>query len=243
MAQEWFESWFDSPYYHVLYKNRNDSEAAFFIDNLIAHLNLPAGATVWDNACGKGRHSIYLNKKGYRVIGTDLSENSIRLARESENETLDFYVHDMRQPFMVNYFDAVFNLFTSFGYFANPGDNNRVFQSVARGLRKGGLFVIDYFNSKLVIDLLKEKETKTVEGIEFHIEKKIEHNSVLKCIRFEDKGKAYAYQEQVKLFDRDCFSELASNNGLQLINCFGDYQLHAFDERSSQRLILIFQKQ
>ena len=64
--KKWFENWFDSPYYHILYQNRNDDEAKFFIDNLCAYLKPSLNDTLLDVACGRGRHAIYLNKKGSR---------------------------------------------------------------------------------------------------------------------------------------------------------------------------------
>ncbi len=65
------------PYYHQLYFNRDDKEAAAFIDKLIEHLKPAPGATMLDVACGKGRHSIQLAGKGFDVTGIDLSEDSI----------------------------------------------------------------------------------------------------------------------------------------------------------------------
>ena len=76
-SESWFTSWFDTPYYHILYKDRDDKEAQIFMDNIVHYLNLPEEAKILDLACGKGRHSIYLNKLGYNVTGVDLSENSI----------------------------------------------------------------------------------------------------------------------------------------------------------------------
>lgn len=71
-TQNWFASWFDTPYYHILYKERNYREAQIFMDNLTHYLNLPEKAKVLDLACGKGRHAIYLNQLGFEVIGADL---------------------------------------------------------------------------------------------------------------------------------------------------------------------------
>ena len=115
-TQNWFASWFDTPYYHILYKERNYREAQIFMDNLTHYLNLPEKAKVLDLACGKGRHAIYLNQLGFEVIGADLSENSIAEASKNSNSSLQFQVHDMREKFD-DQFDAIFNLFTSFGYF------------------------------------------------------------------------------------------------------------------------------
>ena len=100
---QWFEDWFNTPYYHVLYGNRNEEEAAFFLDNLLNYLNLKKDARCWDLNCGKGRYSLYLHKKGYEVIGTDLSEESIHIAQQNETENLHFYKHDMRNLFYASY--------------------------------------------------------------------------------------------------------------------------------------------
>ena len=78
---EWFESWFDSPFYHQLYKDRDNHEAESFISNLITYLTPKKNSLFLDAACGKGRHSLYINKSGYKIDGFDLSENSIEIAK------------------------------------------------------------------------------------------------------------------------------------------------------------------
>ena len=102
MTKEWFKNWFDSPYYHLLYHQRNDVEAELFIDNLLAYLQPEPEASFLDIACGRGRHAIYLNKKGFSVTGVDLSESNILFAQEFQQENLHFFVHDMRRPSRVN---------------------------------------------------------------------------------------------------------------------------------------------
>lgn len=239
---QWFEGWFNTPYYHLLYGKRDEKEAAFFLDNLLAYLKLPKQAYCWDLNCGKGRHAVHLNKKGFDVIGTDLSEESITQALAFENEHLHFYKHDMRSLFYTNYFDAVFNLFTSFGYFKNKHDDDKVFQSVFNALKPAGLFVLDYFNAKCIISCLKESEEKNIKGVAFKIRKRIENNSIIKEIDINDKGKMHQYKEEVKIFTLNDFTLLASKAGLKLKSTFGNYALQAFDENTSERLILIFEK-
>ena len=75
--EDWFKNWFDSPYYHVLYKNRDKNEANVFIQNLVNWLQLDKSSTVLDLGCGKGRHAIELKKKYKKVVGIDLSKKSI----------------------------------------------------------------------------------------------------------------------------------------------------------------------
>lgn len=242
MPQTWFKDWFNSPYYHILYKKRDDKEAQSFMDALCKHLQLNSAHRVWDLACGKGRHSIYLNSKGCNVIGTDLSDNSIAEALKSANETLEFYKHDMRTPFRINYFTHVFNLFTSIGYFENERDNLKVFKNVFQSLKPGGLFVIDFFNVIDVKECMIPDNKISIEGIDFHVCKKIEGNKIIKRIEFSDKGKDYYFEEKVSLLNKKSFTEMASAAGFTLSETFGDYQLNSFDEKNSDRLILIFRK-
>ena len=84
----WFANWFDSEYYHVLYKNRDEKEAEFFIENLVQYLNFQKRRKLLDIACGKGRHATYFNSLGFDVVGVDLSSNSITTAKKYKNETL-----------------------------------------------------------------------------------------------------------------------------------------------------------
>lgn len=242
MQKEWFSSWFDTPYYHTLYKNRDYEEASLFIDNVSNFLKIKQSTVCWDLCCGKGRHSIYLNKKGFRVIGTDLSEQSICEANESANETLEFYQHDMRKLFRTNYFEVVFNLFTSFGYFEKREDDLHVFDSVQKALKSNGLFVFDYLNSEYVKSMIVERDSKTIDGITFNISKKIENNTIIKSIDFRDKGESFHFEERVKLFDKTYFEDLAKECNLTILNTFGNYQLQEFDVNISPRLILVLQK-
>ena len=113
----WFETWFDSPYYHILYQNRNEKEASIFIDGLIQYLQPKTNQRFLDLACGKGRHALQISEKGFATMGVDLSANSIEFAQQFESKLLHFAVHDMREVIPAAEFDYILNLFTSFGYF------------------------------------------------------------------------------------------------------------------------------
>jgi SAM-dependent methyltransferase len=238
-SKSWYESWFDSPYYHILYKHRDDTEARRFIDSLLAHLEPAAGARILDLACGKGRYSIYLANKGFDVTGVDLSPGSIAIARQYEQDQLHFFTHDMREPFRPGHFDYVFNFFTSFGYFEEQEDDLRVLQSVRSDLKPGGTFVLDFFNADYVRRNLVREEVKELEGIRFQLERSIEEPYVYKRIRFSDRGRHYAFEERVRLIGKDDFKPLFREAGLAIRKAFGDYQLHPFDTDTSPRLILL----
>ena len=235
----WFVSWFDTPYYHILYKERNYREAQVFMDNLTHYLNLPEKAKVLDLACGKGRHSIYLNQLGYEVLGADLSENSITEANKNQNETLHFKVHDMREPFE-DKFDAIFNLFTSFGYFENEEDNLTTLKAMKESLTEYGFAVIDFMNVTQVVNNLVAEEIKTVENIEFHIKRYEKEGYIYKEIDFEDQGEKFHFIEKVKALTLKDFEELMEEAGIYLLDIFGDYKLKKFHKTESERLIMIF---
>lgn len=242
MQRKWFQYWFNSPYYHILYSQRNDEEAEFLIDNLSAYLKPKKDSRILDIACGRGRHSIYLNKKGYDVTGIDLSEQSIRYAQQFEQKNLHFFVHDMRKLSFINYVDFAFNLFTSFGYFETEKDHVNALKAFGKGLKADGTLVIDYFNTQKIIKNLTNQETKTIDGIEFHLHKFVSEGKIIKHINFEHKMKVYAFEERVQAFFLSDFERMLSKSGLQIVQTFGSYALDEFDETKSDRLILICKK-
>src|SRR4051812_7062245 len=153
-SRPWYKDWFDSPFYHKLYFERDEKEAKDFIHKLIHFLEPATGSRILDVACGRGRHSRILAAMDFDVTGIDLSFGSINYAKQFEQENLHFYQHDMRYLFRINYFDLAFNFFTSFGYFSTRREHDDAMRTIAAGLRPGGLFVIDYLNVHYAEDRL-----------------------------------------------------------------------------------------
>ncbi|PWS26643.1 SAM-dependent methyltransferase [Pedobacter yonginense] len=242
MQRKWFQYWFNSPYYHILYQQRNDAEAEFFIDKLTDFLHPSTDSKMLDIACGKGRHSIYLNKKGFDVTGIDLSEQSIKYAKAFENEKLHFLVHDMRRLFYINYFDIALNLFTSFGYFDTEKDHVNALKTFRKCLKADGILVVDYFNTEKIVRNLNSCETKSLDGITFNITKNVSEGKIIKKINFEDKKKIYNFEERVQAFSLEDFTRMITKAGMVIQNTFGSYSLDNFDESNSDRLILICKK-
>jgi len=242
MKKEWFAEWFDSPYYHLLYNGRDEQEAQTALDHLLGALDLAPGSKVLDLACGKGRHSRYLAAKGFEVTGLDIAPASILFARQFENEHLSFYQHDMRNPFRINYFDAVMNMFTSFGYFNTDAEHLMALKHVATGLKPGGLFLLDFFNEAHVRKNLVRTDTKTVDKIEFSLKKWTRNGYVFKEVSFQTGGRLFHFRERVRLFSLGDFRHLFAAAGLRLKQTYGDYDLSGFEPAHSKRLILIAEK-
>jgi len=238
--KDWFASWFDTSYYHILYSHRDYSEARAFMQNLIKFLKFKKDDLLLDLGCGKGRHSIYLNSLGFNIVGADLSKNSIQQAKEFENENLKFIEHDMRNPFK-NKYNAILNLFTSFGFFEDDNEDITILQNIKNGLVLNGIAIIDFMNVKKVISNLVAEETLTVEGISFKINRYVKNGFIVKEINFDADGEHHTYFEKVKVLDLPKIKTYLNSVDFKIKHIFGNYQLEDFNEETSDRLILVLE--
>lgn len=244
-SSDWFREWFDSPYYHQLYFERDEKEATAFINRLLSVLHPPASSRILDLACGRGRHSRILAEKGFDVTGIDLSAHSIAYARQFEKDNLHFYQHDMRQTLYTRYFDYVVNLFTSFGYFRTARENENTIRTVSLSLKEEGVFVLDYLNTTYADNHLIPNEQKEIDGVLFTLTRWSDQEHFYKKIHIEDKKRdaPLEYTEKVARFSVDDFSRMFTLHGLRLREVFGNYELDPYDRLNSPRLLLIAQKE
>jgi SAM-dependent methyltransferase len=238
----WYKSWFNSPYYHLLYRGRDEDEAAAFIDQILKYLQPSTSEWILDLGCGKGRHSIYMNQCGYKVEGVDISEQNIAYAKQFENNSLHFTIHDMLMPFRQNHFALIVNLFTSFGYFDALEDNLQVLKAAHFNLKPKGRILIDYLNVELVRDTLVKRESSEVDGVHFDITRTIENEMIVKRIDVSDNGCTHHFEERVKALDRQHFNSMLLKSGFEVLDTFGNYALDQFNPSISPRLITIARK-
>ena len=238
---KWFETWFDSKYYHILYKHRDEQEAKKFLDNITQYLNITKGK-ILDVGCGKGRHAKYFNELGFNVVGIDLSLNSIAKAKLNETHDLKFYKFDMRNVFKENSFNVVTNLFTSFGYFDNSLDEQKTINAMVENLKKDGILIIDFMNVKKIINNLVSKESKKINSVEFYITRELKDNYILKNISINDQDLSLKFQEKVHALTLIDFSEMLQKASMSIVDIFGNYNLDDFNASQSERLILIARK-
>jgi len=245
IPRDWFRDWFDSPYYHKLYFQHNEQDAAAFINRLLALLQPPAAADMLDVACGRGRHARMLAAHGYDVTGIDLAPGSIDYARRFETDRLHFYIHDMRQLLCVNCFDYAFNFFTSFGYFRTRRENINTIRMVSIALRPKGVFVLDYMNAPYVKAHLVPNEQKIVDGTTYTITRWCDGKHFYKKIVIEEEKlpAPLEYTERVAVLTPEDLGALLEPNGLLIRGRYGNYQLEPFDPGQSPRLLLIAEKQ
>lgn len=142
----WFESFFGSDYLEIYEQVITSSRTEPELEGIVSLLRIEPGAKILDLACGHGRHSIPLAKKGFDVTGYDLSEVFLDKARadaESEGAEVRWIRGDMRELPFDNEFDAVINIFTAFGYFEDPEDDLKTLRRIHTALRTGGKFLIE----------------------------------------------------------------------------------------------------
>lgn len=233
---EWFEDWFGAEYLE-LYPHRDEPEAEALLDVLERRRVSMAGRFVLDLACGAGRHAAALERRGARVAALDLSRTLLFAARERGASNL--VRADMRRlPLRTGTFDVALNLFTSFGYFATDEEHGGVVAEVARVLKPGGRFILDFLNADFVRSSLVPRDERTVDGHAVVQERRISPDGrfVIKHIHLLKDGRVFV--ERVRLFGRSELERLLTASGLAAEDAMGDYDGAPF-EAASPRLILI----
>lgn len=234
--------WFGTPYYALLYHHRDETEACLFIANLVRHLALRSGDRVLDIGCGRGRHAVCLREHGLEVDAFDISPACIAVARRYADEKLRFHVHDMRRPFAAGGYRCAFNMFTSFGYFADDAENARVVASAAQALDPEGCFVLDFLNAHWIVPRLTPFSVQVIGGVRFEIRREYADGFILKTITFEDAGQRFRFVERVKDIRLPALQNFFTEAGLRVEAVFGDYDLSPYAPDASRRVILIGRK-
>jgi len=153
-ASSWYVDFFRDDYLkvygHMFTEERAAKEASFVAETL----KLELGARVLDLCCGHGRHAVHLAKRGLRVTGLDLNRNYLELARRAaaeENVELETVAADMREIPFTNHFDAIVNMYSSFGYLESEREDLKVLESISRAIKSNGQLVLDMLNREWAI--------------------------------------------------------------------------------------------
>ncbi len=221
---QWYEESFGKDYL-LVYKHRNQQDASKEVEQAAKWLELKENDLILDLCCGMGRHTISLAKRGYQVVGLDLSSVLLEKAIEkSSGLAIPFIKADMRNlPLIDASFDIVLNLFTSFGYFRDDCDNERVLAEMARVLKPEGRFLIDFLNRNSVIKTLVPESEREVEGRRIKEKRWIEENFVHKIITIEDEQGTRTYQERVKMYDLKQLIDMLEKHSLKAEEIFANF--------------------
>ncbi|HET7228768.1 MAG TPA: class I SAM-dependent methyltransferase [Longimicrobium sp.] len=223
-GEEWFAEWFGAEYLQ-LYPHRDDAEAEHAAALIARHAAIAADAVVLDLACGAGRHVEHLREHGYRAFGLDLSYDLLRVARE---DGLPVLRGDMRElPVRTGAVGMVTSFFTSFGYFPDAHDDQRVLGEIRRVLAPGGLFAVDFLNADRVRERLRPRDEveigrrRVVQTRELVEEGRV----VQKTIEIYEPGRRQprVFYERVRLYGAGELEQMMERAHIEPFAAFGDY--------------------
>jgi SAM-dependent methyltransferase len=244
MAQ-WYREFFDDLYLRVYQPLEAPEQVRREVDFIVKALDLPAGAKVLDLCCGQGRHSLELARRGFQVVGVDLSEALLYAARkraESEGLSVTFLHCDMREIDFADEFDAVINMFTSFGYLESEAEDEKVLGKVAQALKSGGKFLLDVVNrDRLVRDFQAREWHAADEGWLVLEERTFDHLSgrmETRWVCVARDGVRYERLSSVRLYTASELRTMLERAGLKVTNLFGDYDGSPYSW-DSQHLIVV----
>jgi SAM-dependent methyltransferase len=243
---EWYEEFYTNEYIDVVgfASDEQTRRETGFIQEV---LKLEAGAKILDLCCGYGRHSRLLAQSGsYEVVGLDLSENYLDIARQADaGSNVEFIKGDMRDIPFKQEFDAVLNLFTSFGFFETDRENEDVIRQVNKSLKDQGLFLLDYENKFYFVfnDVYrKEKAWQAIDGDKY--------------VLFENKYDVFTEREQfraafyengkitkdsgydIRLYNFPEISAMLERGGFEVVDVWGNYSQEIYSTRSKRLIIL-----
>lgn len=244
----WYKDWFSSKFYLKLYKHRNDEDARNLVNLIQRTIPIKKDDKVLDIACGAGRHSLELAKRGYNVTGIDLSKFLIAEARKAckkaEEKPLNvhFLIKDMRHFNFKGKFDLAVNLFTSFGYFEDDKENFSVIGNASSSIKKGGWFVLDYINRDYLIDNIVPYSRNKIGNEVMHQRRSIKDDFVTKKIRIVSWKRELNFKEVLKLYTFSELEKAFKSFNLKIINKYGDYFGNPYNLKKSKRLIIFAKK-
>lgn len=242
---EWWTSYFDSQYlleYEPMFTLERDRRE---VARVIEVLGLPDGSRILDVPCGQGRHAHLLAEAGYRVDGLDYSEHLLRLARRrGTGPGLHYASGDMRRlpPRWTSRFDAVVNLFTSFGFFTDPADDARVIREFARCLSPGGT-LLWHGGSRdgVMARFLSRDWWSTDDGTMVAHERSFDPLSGILTIESSWRGAAKRpgrRTHRIRLYTATRLAELCADAGLIVEEAWSGFTDRSLTRRSSEMMLL-----
>jgi SAM-dependent methyltransferase len=246
----WYEELFNEDYDRVYFPTFTQERNIAEVDFLESVLQIPKGGQVLDLACGHGRHCLELAKRGYAVLGIDLSPRFIEMARHSAKENAlsnaEFVVGDIRESYFVNRFDAAFSYFTSFGYFQDE-ENQKVLDNAAKALVKGGMFLLETVNRDWTIHKVEHQPRRWDEvEADFFMLEDISFNAHTSRIHTNriifDKGLRRSMEYDIKLYTHAELEDMLERAGVQIVATFGGKDRSAYSV-SSPRMVIVSKKQ
>jgi SAM-dependent methyltransferase len=216
------------------------------VDSILKLLSPVPRGTILDLCCGPGRHSLELTRRGFSVVGVDRTSAYVNEAKKRakvERLKVEFVKQDMRRFCRPHAFDAAINLFTAFGYFRNPKEDQRVLLNVHRSLKPGGKLLMDLVGKEILARKFQERDWHEEQGVMFLEERKLSQGwswidsrwILLKGTRRKE------FVVSLRLFSAKELCDLLRVCGFEKVQVYGDLAGAAYDH-NAKRLVVVARK-
>jgi SAM-dependent methyltransferase len=242
----WYVDFFRSDYLnvygHMFTEERAEKESAF----VASVLDLKPGSSVLDLCCGQGRHSVNLAKRGFKVTGLDLNPDYVELAQQAAKASkvaIETVAADMRNIPFENKFDAIVNMYSSFGYLESEAEDLKVLESAAKALKRGGSLLLDMLNREWAIDNYIQNDWHTGEDGTLYVERRdLDLASSRMHVHFivvdPNGGRRESVGHNIRLYTLTEMTRLLDRVGLRLSKVFGGFDSEPY-AISTRRMIII----
>lgn len=228
---------------YLLLHEQDSKQKKAFIQALMDRLNPPPASKLLHAGCGTGLYTTEMARAQMDVTGVDFSAEAISKAEELEAENMHFYLHDVRLPFWMNYFDYIFSLFTSFGYYRSFREHDNAIRVLAQSLKIGGTVVVDYLNVHYDEDNLVAEQTHQVKGVTYTITNTQDEERFTRKLDIMDGDCVEeSFIQTYYKFSIGDFTDMFAYQGLQIQEVYGNYNFELFDIYKSPRLIFLAKK-
>ncbi len=245
----WYVDFFRGDYLnvygHMFTEERAEKESAF----VAGALELKPGSSVLDLCCGQGRHSVELAKRGLQLTGLDLNPEYLELAKQtaqSKNVTIETIAADMRKIPFENKFDAIVNMYSSFGYLESEGEDFKVLESAVKALRAGGRLLLDMLNREWAIDNYIQNDWHTGADGTLYVERReldlATSRMHVHFIVVEPKGgRRESIGHIIRLYTLTEMTRRLERAGMRVTAVFGGFDGEAY-AIGTRRMIIVAQK-
>jgi SAM-dependent methyltransferase len=214
------------------------------VDGLLSLAKIPEGASVLDMCCGPGRHSLELARRGYRVTAVDRNPEYLDRAKtmaHKENLALEFIQEDMRLFQRPDGFHLALNLYTSFGYFENPGEDRQVVQNLLVSLKAEGRLIMELMGREVLTRVFRERDWQPTEDGAFFLEERKPNSDWTwmdnRWILIKE-GRIKEYNLKLRIYGGADLARVLLESGFRKVELFGDLQGSPYDHKA-KRLVAV----
>lgn len=232
-------------YAHMFTEERAEKESSF----VAGVLELKPGASVLDLCCGQGRHSVQLAKRGFKVTGLDLNPDYLELATKAAKTgrvTIEAVAADMREIPFTDKFDAIVNMYSSFGYLESEAEDLKVLEAAARALKADGRLLLDMLNREWAIDNYVRNDWHTGADGTLYVERRdLDLASSRMHVHFivvdPNGGRRESIGHIIRLYTLTEMTRLLERVGMRVTAVFGGFEGEEYGI-GTRRMIIVARK-